>query len=169
MSIETLLLLMFFIVLPLIETFRAARQRKQQQNRPDAAQTRPVPARRPPPPTMQTQLPSAWTEGPQVAPERPDPSDVPVVAAPVSASVGAPEKRQSMSDKIAARRRSAQRDAAAELALQPPAARNARPRVGDIGGLRSPGGLRQAFVSMAILGPCRAVDPHGWRESDTSR
>lgn len=165
MSIETLLLVIVFLVLPLIEMFRAARQRGQQQGQPEAAQRRPVPVPRPQPPRMHTLIPPESTGVPDAAPERLAGPDVPVVSAPVPG----PAVRQNMSYKIAADRRSPRRKAAAESLLDTAARRKARASQGALGGLRSAGGLHRAMVVMAILGPCRAVNPHGWRESDGLR
>jgi hypothetical protein len=167
MSVETLLLLVLFVVLPLIQMLRAARQQSQQQGPPEFEQRRPVPARQPAPPRMQTSLPPEWTGRREAAPERPVTHDVTVVAAPASRSVAVRQDRQSSSDVMAARTRLARGDAA-ESALQPMMTKEARGRSGTVG-LRSPGGLRRAMVEIVILGPCRAVDPHGWRASDTPR
>lgn len=162
MSIETLLLVILFLVAPLIQMFRAARKRGQQQGRPEAAQRRPVPA---PPPKMQIQIPPEWLETPATAPELPAGPDVPVISAPpTDAGV-----RHDMSYKIAADRRLARSKAAAEALLDTPALREARASRSVAGALRSVGGLHRAMVVMAILGPCRAMDPQGWRENDWLR
>jgi hypothetical protein len=77
--------------------------------------------------------------------------------------------RQNMSHKIAAARRVARRKDAAELLLNTAARPEARASQAALGRLQSPGGLHQAMVVIAILGPCRAVNPHGQRESDGLR
>ena len=159
MSIETLLLVILFLVAPLIEMFRAARRRGQQQRRPEAAQRRPVPA---PPPKMQIQILPEWTGTPDARPELPAVPNVPLSSAR-STDTGV---RQDMSHKIAADRRLARNKAAAEALLDVPSWRKTRTSRAVLGGLRSAGGLHRAMVVMAILGPCRAVDPHGWRERD---
>lgn len=160
MSIETLLLVILFLVAPLIEMFRAARQRGQRQGRPEPAQRRPIPAI---PPKMQIQIPPEWMETPDAAPELSASPDVPMISAPPT-DTGV---RQDMSYKIAADRRLARKKAAAEALLDTPALREARASRSVRGALRSAGGLHRAMVVMAILGPCRAVDPHGWRERAT--
>lgn len=164
MSIETLLLVVFFVVLPLIEMFRTARKRREQQERPQAPRRRSGPVRQSPR-RMQTQIPPepAWMPD---ASERTAHPDVPVIVVP---DPGAVATRETMADKIAAGRRTTRRQAVADSLLDAAARREPRATHGAIGWLRSPRGLRRAMMAMAILGPCRAVDPHAWRESDRLR
>jgi hypothetical protein len=162
MSIETLLLVILFLVAPFIEMFRAARQRGAQQRRPEAVQRQPVPAPPALPPKMPTEIPPEWMAAPDASPELPAGSDVPLISVPAPG----PEVRRDMSYKIAAERRLARKEAAADLLA---ARREARAGQDVLVGLRSAGGLHRAMVVMAILGPCRAVNPHGWDERDSLR
>ena len=163
MSIESLLLLIALLALPLIKIFRAPRQRQQQGQR-ESAQRPPVPVPRPRHPTTRMQIP----------PEPPIPSaardytaapGVPVSTPPTPSAV-----RQNMSTKIAPDRRLTRRKVAAKSLLDTTTARR-RGRASEavLGTLRSADGLNRAMVVTAIFGPCRAMNPHGWRESDGLR
>lgn len=154
MSIETLLLLVFFLVLPLIQMLREARQQTQKQGRRiESGERQPMPAQQPSPQAQ----PPEWAAGLEDRSDRPGSPEVPVVTSPEPVR----QKRQNVLEKAAARRRPSIRDSAAEWAATPATAMDYAGKPRDSVGLRSPGGLRRAIVAMVILGPCRAVDPHG--------
>ena len=157
MSLESLVLAILFLVLPLIELFREARK-KGQKERPDRA--RQVPVRRPPPRMQPPVLPTEpqWERIPSNAAPIALPTDIPkppVIAVPEAANV-----RQTLSDRIAARRRLATQTLALKDLQDAATERKIRTRGEAVADLRSPGGVRRAMVVMTILGPCRAVDPY---------
>lgn len=145
MSLETVLLLALFILLPLIERLvSSARQRNQ-----GAA----VPSDGRPASAGQTAIPEPQPPG--VGPPRHPPAVPPIPAnarQPVSAAVVtpvhglAPDAGRRETSPPTARERERQRSAAA--------------------GLGSPLALRRAIVLTTILGPCRAMTPHEFPEHD---
>lgn len=162
MSIEVLLLVIFLVVLPLIEMFRAAAQRRGEQSVPEPPRKPPI--RMPQPPhTVQTRIPPEATgiSDATVPTVRPD---LPEDASP---DQGAAAARQALSDAIAARRRTARPRPVANLLPDTAARRDAGTKRGVVRSLRSSAGVHRAVVAMTILGPCRAIDPHAWRDSDT--
>lgn len=167
MSIETWLFVLVFLLLPLVQMFREVRQRAREQGRRQAAQGQPVPVQPPPPPNMQTQRPPEDANGnADLAAERPA---TPEGARAASRAAGDAAVRQPSSDKIAARRRSAQHEPTTGSLPDTAVRKEMRTVPEVIRGMRSRGGLQRAIVVMAILGPCRAVRPHAWREIDEPR
>jgi hypothetical protein len=154
MSLDTLLIIIFLVVLPLIEMLRAAAQKRKEQAAP------PEPPRKRLPPQRQPPEPARVSQAPEPAVRL----DAPVVDVPVAAaSVPA---RETMSDKIAARRRATRPQTAAESLRIATERSDARMIPGVVRGLRSRGGVHRAIVAMTILGPCRAVEPHAWNQRD---
>ena len=161
MSLESLLLLLFFLVLPLIEMFRTAAKSRQEQRQPEPPRKQPVPAREAPR-TTQTQLPPELT-GVSHVPELTVPQNL---AVPPSADPSVLKALERISDQTAARRRTTRRQSPANSLPHTAPLTERRMIHGVIRGLRRPGGVHRAVVAMTILGPCRAVDPHSWRESN---
>ena len=201
MSVELILILMFFVVLPLIQQLvEAARKRGEPPPepgpRPDVAPgtqrtggpppaPRPAPGSgahepRPVPPPVRTEAPPLpGPVGPRVPPmprpaphpqgprpRRPEtPRPVPPVLAREPLRPSPPEPR--LERLTLAPQTGVTRD--------PPSVAGARPQTrADRGGaqtsadglrsaLRDPAVARHAFVLMAILGPCRANEPHDWQ------
>jgi hypothetical protein len=150
MSLDTLLIIIFLVVLPLIEMLRAAAQKRKEQERPEPPRNPRVPQEEPPRPTA--------AQAPQPTVDEP-PVDVPVAPAVVAA-------RETMSDRIAARRRATRLQPVADSLRNPAAGSEASTIHGVVRGLRSRGGVHRAIVAMTILGPCRAIEPHAWNERD---
>ena len=151
MSIEGILLFVFFVVMPLVQQWRE-RQKKQQQ--------RPAPRRVPPPAEARTEPQpemleddgfewgSGWEPVPEPVPVPvPVPTRVqtrpPVVRAPHPVVVKASVRRSAP----------APQDRAARV--------HRRQSAGAASGLSGRADLRQAIRQMAILGPCRATAPYG--------
>jgi hypothetical protein len=152
MSLDTLLIIIFLVVLPLIEMLRAAAQKRKEQERPEPPRNPRVPQGQPPRPS------AAQAPQPTVRLDEP-PVDVPVAPAVVAA-------RETMSDRIAARRRATRLQPVADSLRNPAAGSEASTIHGIVRGLRSRGGVHRAIVAMTILGPCRAIEPHAWNERD---
>lgn len=149
MSLETVLLLAFFILLPLIERLvRSARQR----NKGTAVR----PGGRPP-----SAAPTA-IPGPQ-PPGDGQPRHPPLVVPPLPASA-----RQAVSTTVAASVRSLAGDAGRRETSPPTAYERGHHRPAAAG-LRSPLSLRRGIVLMTILEPCRATTPHEFPERDVAR
>jgi hypothetical protein len=135
-SLETLLLLAFFILTPLIQRLlQAARQGDGTRRTPERAPqppsgTAPVPRRAPPAPL----IPSRPTVTPEVA------ADEMTAPAPSSA-----------------------REAVAPAAAPAVTPRHDMRRSTAAAGLRGRR-LRRAIVLKEILGPCRAVNPYDWHQ-----
>jgi hypothetical protein len=164
MSIESLLFAVLFLVIPLIQMFREARKRALEQGQQRAAHGPSISVRPPRPPNMHTQLPREDMDAnPDVTAERPASPEAPLVPLRVAGHGAVP---QTLSDKIAARRRSTQRQATTESLRDRAVRKDMRTVAEVIGGMRSRGGVQRAIVVMAILGPCRAVNPHDWRHID---
>ncbi|MGH9628011.1 MAG: hypothetical protein ACRD7E_06680 [Bryobacteraceae bacterium] len=140
MSIEQILLLVFFLVLPVVQyLLGAARQRDG--HRPEQAEGHSSPAHRP---AMREPQPSRNPPLPRVQ-ARPSP--------PATAG-------HTLSDAIAAREPTPTREA---VAPAPTAGRRAQ-RGAVVVGLRNRLDLRHAIVLMTIVGACRAKNPHDWPE-----
>jgi hypothetical protein len=133
MSTELLLLLAFFVLLPLLQQLlRAARQPKERTPERAGAQA------------MQESQPQL-------------PAHSPPPRAPVGAQRPA-TARYKLSEAMTAREGAPARDAAGPVAPVPTTRRSARRRTA-VADLRNPRGLRRAIVVMTILGPCRASRP----------
>jgi hypothetical protein len=135
MSLELLLLIAIFVLLPLLQQLLDAVRRRNEQ----------TPERAGPPtasehqPAMEERLPAAH------APLRQPPEDrlLPATA------------HQKASEPMTASEHMPARSAATSVAPDPAVLRRAR-RSRAVASLRNPSGLRRAFVLMTILGPCRA-------------
>jgi hypothetical protein len=133
-SLETLLLLAVFVLLPLIQRLLEAARRRDPRP-PGRPGRRPV--RTPPAPTQA--LPKVPVRPlPDMAPDRTSGATTP--HGPSSA-----------------------RDTAALVTLVLPHHRSARRRTAVVD-VRKRLDLRRAIVLTAILGPCRAVNPYAWSE-----
>ena len=148
MSPETILLIFFFVVLPLIQQlFQASRKRNPRT--PERAEDKPVAPHKPPSPE------------PRALPH------VPLPAEPAVPPVSPIAHRRKLADAIAARKPARTRDAAKMVAPRPAPRRHAS--IAANLGLHRPRDLRRAIVLTTILGPCRAIDPHRGPESAAPR
>jgi hypothetical protein len=141
MSIELLVLLFVFIVLPLLQQLiRAARQRDQ-----------PTPRRTPaqPPSAYEPEM-EEWEEMEEMEP----PPRVLLPPAPAVPWLPATEQHKLFEAMTVPARPPAR--AASRLATPAPAARRSARRHKLVASLRKPRDLRNAFVLTTILGPCRA-------------
>jgi hypothetical protein len=138
-SIEQILLLVVFIVLPLVQyLLRTARRRAGHE--PEDGERQPSPMHRPAmdePPPSHTRLP-------------------PVPAGPLPPAT----TRHTLSDAMTAREHTAVRRAAPPA---PGARRSSRPRTARAS-LRNPFELRRAIALMTILEQSRAANPYEWPE-----
>jgi hypothetical protein len=135
MSLELLLLIAIFVLLPLLQQLLSV-VRQRDERAPDRAGT-PVASERQP--AMEERLPAAH------APLRRPPEDrqLPATA------------RQQSSEPMTASERMPARSAATSVVADPAVLRRGR-RNRAVASLHNPPGLRRAFVLMTILGPCRA-------------
>jgi hypothetical protein len=156
MSFETLLLIVFFLVMPLLERLMKALRERQA----SSAKTTDAPpfedgSRRPLPrrPGVRPSAPGA----PRAAPDRAAPRPPAAVAPP-------PEGRSLEAAALARREATTTpegtfvvRDLGARAAerRRPTARLKRRPRLN----LRRPGSLRAAVIAQTVLGPCRALQP----------
>jgi len=153
MSPESLLLLAFLILIPLLERLirglraQTSRARAGQVNTP--APERPALPARPSLPRVAADV----DDGPTAHTELPRDTAPPTPAPPSPALRHAAPERSMSRDRTRARRQS-QRGPAAPVAhsLQPMRRGTALRRIAD-------GDLRRAIVLMTILGPCRALEP----------
>ena len=137
MSFEVLLLLAVVVLLPLIQLLvRSARQRDQRL--------------------------SKHGEGrlPVTQPAKQGPATGAPAVSPLRAPAG-----ESAQDALTARARTSRRDAARSGAPSPTGREGARRQMAAFASLDDGAGLRRAIVLTAILGPCRAHDPHARSES----
>lgn len=164
MSIELILAIFFFGVLPLIE--RAIRGKREQQGPPTQE---PPPYRSPGDARASGQRASredeAWeTESYEEAPyeELPDdeaPYEVPPPYVPPPV-VAVPKAVRQRASEVPISRVTAHDRRTADAFDRPSKRRRARGgRVADI--LHTEAGLKHAFVMMTVLGPCRAFSPYG--------
>jgi hypothetical protein len=129
MSVEMLVLVALFIVLPLIQqVIRATRQRNE-------------------PVSEQAERQSSGMLAPT------PPSEPAVPPLPATTTHSASDARTAAGDQPAA-------DRGARVGLAPRADRNTGQSTAM--GLRTRRDLRSAIVLMAMLGPCRATNPHDW-------
>lgn len=136
MSLELLLLLAVFVLLPLIQQLlRAARQRDRRA--PERAERQPL---RTPQPPAHAPLPRT-----RAVPPLPETA------------------RHAASDAMTARGLTPARETAGPVTLALTPHRSTRRRTAVVG-LRNLLDLRRAIVLMAILGPCRAINPYDWPE-----
>jgi len=135
MSLELLLLLAVFVLLPLLQQLvRAVRQTDQ--GTPERAGAQPD------------------DEDQSAIEELQLPADAPLPLAPAGPRLPA-TARHKLSEPLTELERTPTREAAGPLALAPTAHGSGR-RHTVVAGLRNPRGLRRAIVLMTILGPCRA-------------
>lgn len=147
MSIELLVLLVVFILLPLIQQLLRAMQERDQ-----GSSGRPHGRR---PPTRRPTMPE-----PQPA------ADVPLPRAPAVPPL--PPATQHTVPAVTAHKPLPRRETSRPVAPALTARRDAR-RHTAIGSLRNPFDLRRAIVVMTILGPCRAISPSDWPERSARR
>lgn len=135
MSLELLLLIAIFVLLPLLQQLLDAVRRRNEQT-PDRAGP---PTASQHQPALEESLPAAH------APLQRPPEDrqLPATA------------RQKSSEPMTTSERMPARSAATSVTPDPAVLRRAR-RSRAVASLRNPPGLRRAFVLMTILGPCRA-------------
>jgi hypothetical protein len=180
MSIEVLLLLVIFFVLPLIEQLVRNRRRRQTGAGPQAP--RPPAPQRPPPKRHPAGQPhrDAWDEEEDegdiavvpAPPRAPTPPPVPaprpqpqVRQVPRPPVLRAPKPREPLEVLLARRARAA---TAPFLAPGPEAAK-VRRRHALVPELRERATLRRAVVLAAVLGRCRAIDPYEGPDWATAR
>jgi hypothetical protein len=138
MSVEALVLITLFVVLPLIQRLREAmRERNRRAPEPVGGQGQ-VPES--PPPRVRTRRPPPESTGPPLQDETPH------AASGAMPAVG--------------RRPDARRPV--KRALTPARERGRRRR--PTADLRTRRDLRRAIVLTTVLGPCRATRPHDWPE-----
>lgn len=164
MSFEALLLLLVFIVLPLIEQAIRNARRKREGGAPAARrEPAPQPARAPQAPgpfdeDEENDDEEAFATRPPAPPQRPTPRPAPGPA-PVVHRPSPPPAPPVPADVLLAARARLDRlapSASPELA----AGRARRLRRVRLPELRRPASLKRAIVLQAVLGPCRANDPH---------
>jgi hypothetical protein len=156
MSFETLLLIVFFLVMPLLERLMKALRERQA----SSAETTEVPpfedGPRRPLPRRPGVRPSA-SAAPPAALDRPAPRQPAALAPPpegrsLEAAALARREAPTTPEGTAVVRASAARAAARR---RPAARLEGRPRLN----LRRPGSLRAAVIAQTVLGPCRALQP----------
>lgn len=139
MSLESLLLLAVFVLLPLIQQLLQEARRRDPR----------TPERGERPPVRSPQAPARA---------------LPKLAIPPLPEM-APD---ATSDAMAAHGHSSARETAAPVTLALPHHRSTRRRTAVVG-LRNRLDLRRAIALTAILGPCRAVSPYEWAEGPRRR
>jgi hypothetical protein len=169
MSVESLIFVAIFFLLPLIERLLERNRRKRPPAPPERGDAldpmqpapprprprveapgpaRPVPL--PPPIPVETRKPEPARHAPPAQPKPPGPRSRPSVRQPAVEVMPAEVLRAVRSSERAIERRAA--SAAAALVRRAPA----RQAVGRI--LRNPRSLRRAMVIATILGPCKALE-----------
>jgi hypothetical protein len=146
MSIEQILLLAAFIILPLVQYLLGAARRRDP-HKPERVEGRGASPRRPP------------AQKPQSPPQE----QMPELTGPPPAQAGA----DTLSDATAVRERKRARDIAGPVAR--PATARPSPRRAAVVDLRNRREAQRAIVLMTILAPSRAANPHEWPQRGGSR
>ena len=152
MSPETILLIVIFILLPLIEKVMSALRQKEERKKGGNRASPGAPQRSTRPQATRPETPRL-----EVEPQRPA-SNVPdLLTMARDAAATAVQRRR---ERIVVPERAEARDNAVPP-LRPPVTvrRERRDASTVIRDMRNPGGLRRAMMLTAILGPCRALNP----------
>ena len=152
MSIELILAIFFFGVLPLIE--RALRGKREQQTPPREGSPYDEP------PYEEGPFEAPQYEVPQYVPPPPEPAPYEVPPAPAQRAAAAePKAVRQRASEVPISRATAHDRRTADAFDRPRERRRTRGgRVADL--LHTEAGLKHAFVVMTVLGPCRAFVPY---------
>lgn len=162
MSLEGLLFLVFFVVVPLIQQWRRAQQKKEQARLPREGV--------PPAEWDEDDVAEAGWETPVRLPPAPPPAPAP--PPPARLPVPAPVRARPLDRRPARPYRplASSRSAASEdpvVAARAARVHRRQPRL-SAAGLRTRADLRQAILHLTVLGPCRGNLPYGADRPDGS-